>query len=127
MSRSTALKMAASLSFLMGIYSIIFSIPYLQRGEADIEQAGDASPYFVVVAGFVLAIVMLTAAYGTWHKQRWGIVLTLLANTLGALLAVPGIFFAPTESGQVSAGVGVLGSIIVCILCLWRDRKPITV
>lgn len=80
----------------------------------------------MIVAGFVLAIVMITAAYGAWNRQRWGIVLTLLANTLDALLAVPGIFFAPTESAQLSAAVGVLGSIIICLLCLWRDRKPIT-
>lgn len=44
LSKATALKIAASLSLLMGLYSIIFSIPYLQRGEANLEQAGDAPP-----------------------------------------------------------------------------------
>jgi hypothetical protein len=123
LSRSTALKIAAALMFLNGLFSVIFSTPLLTRGEAMVEQSLDAPPYSVVIAGFVLAIVMLIAAYGTWMKQRWGIVLALVTNAVGALLAAPGILFAPTSFLWIAATASVLLSVITIVLCLWRDRK----
>jgi uncharacterized membrane protein (DUF2068 family) len=127
LSRSTALKIAAILSLALSVFAVIDAIPSLIRGEQIANQVGDAPPYFVILLGFVLAIVQIMAAYGTWHNQRWGIVLTLLATALNTVAAVPGIFFAPTTYLWIYATLGSLLSVVIIVLCLWRDPKPVTV
>jgi uncharacterized membrane protein (DUF2068 family) len=127
LSRSTALKIAAILSLAFSIFAVIYAIPNLIQGEQLVNQSGDAPPYFVIVLGFMLAIVRIIAAYGTWHNQRWGIVLILLATALDTVAAVPGIFFAPTTYLWVAATVGTVSGIVIIVLCLWRDPKPVTV
>ena len=123
LSRATALKIAATLSFLNGAYGFIFSLPLLARGMDDLNQANDAPPYFVLMGSFVLSVIQLVAASGTWRNQRWGIIATLLTNTFGALLAAPGLLFAPTQDLWLSATIGLLAGIVCIVLCLWRDAK----
>lgn len=124
LSRATALKIAAVLSLLLGIYSFMNFLPYLARGAADLNQGGDAPPYFVIMLGFILAIVRIASAYSVWQNQRWSLVVMLLANAIDTLAAIPGIFFAPTPYLQMSASFGVILGVGLVILCLWRDRKP---
>jgi uncharacterized membrane protein (DUF2068 family) len=123
LSRATALKIAAVLSFLLGVYSMINMSSYLVRGAADLTQAGDAPPYFIVILAFALAVVKIVAAIGAWQNQRWGVVVTLLANALDTVSAVPGLLFAPTTYSQISASIGTIFGIVIIVLCLWRDRK----
>lgn len=123
LSRSTALKIAATLSFLNGAYGFIFSLPLLARGMDDLNQANDAPPYFVMIGSFVLSVIQIIAASGTWRNQRWGIIATLLTNTFGALLAAPGLLFAPTQELWLSATISLLVSVACIVLCLWRDAK----
>lgn len=125
LSRATALKIAAILSLLLGLYALIATLPYLMQGQAAIDQATDSPPYFVILGGFLLSFVRIVGAIGTWRNQRWGIVLTIIANATDALGALPGIFFAPTTALQISAIVGVMGSVLVIVLCLWRDRRTV--
>jgi cytochrome c biogenesis factor len=125
LSRTTALKIAAILSLLLGLYALISTLPYLMQGQAAIDQATDGPPYFVILAAFLLSFVRIAGAFGTWRNQRWGIVLTIIANAVDALSALPGIFFAPTTALQISAIVGVVGSVLVIVLSLWRDRRPV--
>ena len=122
-SRSTALKTAAVLSCLAGVYDLANMGSYLVRGAGELKQIGDAPPYFVVILGFALAIVKIVAAYGVWQNQRWGVILTLFATVLATVAAVPGILFAPTTYLQVSASVGTILGIVLIVLCLWRDRN----
>ncbi len=124
LSRSTALKAAASLAFLNGIFGLIMSLPLIGRGAANLDQTTDSPPYFVVITSLAFSILLLIGAYGTWKKQRWGIVLTLLISAIGALFAVPGVNEAPTTALQIEAIFGVAASIGTCTLCLWRDPKP---
>ena len=121
LSRSTALKLAAALSFLSGAYGFIASLPLLARGMDDLNRSADAPPYFVIMASFVLSVIQIVAAYGTWQNHRWEIIITLLANAIGALLAAPGLLFAPTPDLWWSATTGLLISVVICVLCLWRD------
>lgn len=123
LSRSTALKIAAVLSFLSGAYSIIFTLPLIPQGAAAIDAGSDSPPFVVLVLALILGIVAMVAAYGTWKQQRWGIVLTIIANVLNGLSALPGIFFAPNPTLWVSAVAGVLLSIAIVVLCLWRGSK----
>jgi hypothetical protein len=126
LSRSTALKTAAVLSFLSSAYSVIFALPMIAQGAAAIDQGGEAPPYFVIMLAVILGVVGIVAAYGCWKQMRWGVILTIIVNLLGGLSAAPGILFAPTTQLFVSASVSVAFSIVIIVLCLWPDRKLAT-
>jgi hypothetical protein len=123
LSRATALKIAAVLSFLSSAYLFVDWLPYLARGAADLSQGTDAPPYVVIVLEMVLAIVNIVAAYGVWQNQRWGVVVTLLATALATLLAVPGIFFPSSRYLWFTAITSTILGIVIIVLCLWRDWK----
>ena len=123
LSRANALKIAAAISFLMGLVAVVAAILFIQNGDVG-DSAPDAPPYFVMVAALVFGILRLMGAYGTWRQQRWGILLTLFANAIDGVLAVPGILFAPTTGLQISAIITVVAAIVITGLCLWRDRRP---
>ncbi len=125
-SRSTALKIAAVLSFLLCTYSVIFSLPLIAQGSAAVNQGTEAPPYFILILGIILGVVGMVAAYGCWKGMRWGIILTIIVNLLGGLSAAPGILFAPTSALFISATVGVVISVVIIVLCLWPDRKLAT-
>jgi uncharacterized membrane protein (DUF2068 family) len=125
LSRSTALKLAAIISLAMSIFTVITALPYLSQGVEAVNQAEDTAPYFVLALGFVLSIMRIVAAYGTWHNQRWGIIITLLTTALDTLAAVPGILFAPTTFTWVGSTISTILGIVIIVLCLWRDRKPV--
>ena len=127
LSRSTALKIAAVLSFLQGLYGIYLFLPYLPQGSAALNADLDTPPYIIVVIALALALVSIVAAYGAWQSQRWGIALTILVAALNALSGAPGILFAPTTALWVSATSGTVWSIIVIVLCLWRERKRVAI
>jgi uncharacterized membrane protein (DUF2068 family) len=120
------LKIAAILSLLLGVAGLVAAIPLLMQGRTNVEQTLDGPPYALVVAIFGFAIVRIVGAYGTWKRQRWGIVLTLLANTIDSVLAAPGFFFAPTTQWQMIAFVSVLIGVVIIVFCLWRDPRPAT-
>lgn len=126
LSRSTALKIAAVLSFLLSAYSIILGLPMMAQGSAAVNQGGEAPPYFILVLGVILGVVGMVAAFGCWKGMRWGIILTIIVNLLGGLSAAPGILFAPTSELFMAATVGVFFSIVIVVLCLWPDRKLAT-
>ncbi len=125
LSRPTALKIAAVLSFILGVVDFIFVLPMLSRGESDVDLANDTPPFIIVFSAFVFAIIRLVGAYGVWTNRRWGIVVTILANAIDSILALPGIFAAPTMELWLDATLGVIVSVVIIILCLWRDRKSV--
>jgi hypothetical protein len=127
LSRSTALKIAAVLSALMGIVSVVGSLPLIARGAAGVEQSADSPPYFILVIGLLTGVIGIVGAYGAWNQQRWGIILTILANLVNGLSAAPGILFAPTTFFLVVATLTVVVTILIIILCLWRERSPVVV
>ena len=125
LSRTNALKIAAVLSFVFGLVAVVTAILFIQNGDVG-DSAPDAPPYFVMVAALVLGIVRLIGGYGAWRQQQWGILLTIFANAIDGVLAVPGILFAPTTGLQISAIITVIAAIVITVLCLWRDRRPVT-
>ncbi len=127
LSRSTALKIAALITFLVSLWTFIGSLPIIAQGAAALDESTPGPPYFVVMLSFVLSTIGIVAAYGTWKQMRWGIILTIIINLLGGLSAAPGIIFRPTPELFMSAMFGVVVSIVVIVLCFWRDRKPVTI
>jgi hypothetical protein len=126
LSRPTALKIAAVLSFLLSASGVIFSLPLIAQGATAVEQGGETPPYFVLLSGLIFGVVGIVAAFGTWKGQRWGIILTILANVVNGLGAAPGLLFAPTPGLLIAASVTVVLSIAIIVLCLWPDRKLAT-
>jgi hypothetical protein len=123
LSRSTALKTAAVLSFLGSVYSIILGLPLIAQGAEAVDQGGAAPPYFVLMLAVILGVIGIVAAYGCWKQMRWGVILTIIVNLLNGLSAAPGILFAPTTLLFVSASAGVVISVVIIVLCLWPDRR----
>ncbi len=126
LSRSTALKIAAILSFLFGVYVFVGAIPYLAQGANAVDAVGDAPPYFVIISAFIFALLRIIGAYGVWREQRWGIVVTILANALDTILALPGLFLAGTMELWLSSAIGTAINVVIIVLCLWRDHRPMT-
>jgi uncharacterized membrane protein len=124
-SRSTALKIAAVISFLLAAGDLFGSIQTVLQGPAAAGPTNGSPPYPIVVLGIATTAVGIVAAYGTWKEQRWGIVLTIILNVLRILTALPAFFFAPSIP-VILIFVGIVPSIIVVVLCLWRDRKLVT-
>jgi hypothetical protein len=127
LSRLTALKIASVLSILMGIVSIASTLPLIARGTTGVAQSSDSPPYFVLMIGLFTGIIAIIGAYGAWNQQRWGIILTLLVNLVNGLSAVPGILFAPQLGLMILSIATVAVSILIVVLCLWRERKPMVV
>ena len=100
---------------------------FLPRGAAGLDTANDAPPYVVIVIGTLIAVLGLLSAYGVWRRQRWGVVLTIVLRATDSLLALPGIFFAPTMLLWFSATGGVIASIVIMVLLLWRSPRAISV
>ncbi len=123
LSRATALKIAAVLSVLMGIISIANTLPLIARGATGVSQSTDSPPYAILMIGLLTGVIGIVAAYGAWNQQRWGIILTLLVNLVNGLGAVPGILFAPQPGLVITAVVTVVVSILIIVLCLWRQQK----
>ena len=126
LSRSTALKTAAVLSFLLSASGLIFSLPLIAQGATAVDQGGETPPYFILLLGLIMGVVGVVAAFGAWKGQRWGIILTIFANVVNGLSAAPGMLFAPTPGFLIAASVTVVLSIAIIVLCLWPDRKLAT-
>lgn len=127
-SRSTALKIAAVLSFLMGVYNVVATIPLITQGSAAIDVDNKVGvenpPYFILVMGLILGVLAIVAAYGTWKQQRWGIILAIIANAVSGITALPGLIFPAAFSPLWwSAVPSVLIPVLVIVLCLWRGSK----
>ena len=127
LSRPTALKIAAVLSFAVGVFGLIFTMPGLARGAEAVNSAADSVPFEILVIAFVFSIIRIVAAPGVWQMQRWGIVLTVIVTALDTLAAAPGILFGPTSLLKLAATFTVVSGIAILILCLWRDPQRTTV
>ncbi|MEJ2354097.1 MAG: hypothetical protein P8Y03_30340 [Anaerolineales bacterium] len=126
LSRPTALKIAAVLSFLLSASGVIFSLPLIAQGATAVEQGGETPPYFILLVALIVGVVGVVAAFGAWKGQRWGIILTIFANVVNGLSAAPGMLFAPTPGLLIAASVTVVLGIAIIVLCLWPDRKLAT-
>jgi hypothetical protein len=54
--------------------------------------------------------------------QKWGVILTIVLQTVGGLLAVPGLG-VPSTLLRLAATVTVVTSIAIIVLLLWPKPK----
>ena len=123
LSRSTAFKIAASISLVLSVLGILISLPIATQGAAAVNQTPGSPPYIVEMIFFVTSIVGAVAAFGAWKQMRWGIILTVFVNLVYVLISAPGILAAPRPWGLIASAVTILLSVIVIVLCLWPDRR----
>ena len=125
MTRSKPITIAALWLFLSNALSIVAGVPLLlTRGSDTLGPEFGTPPYFVFVVSLVLSSIGLVAAYGAWKNQRWGKILSIIVLVLNVLLALPGIFLAPTMNLQLFATSGIAINIVIIVLLLWRTPKP---
>jgi hypothetical protein len=73
-------------------------------------------PRPIAYASLVLALVGLFGAFGIWRVKRWGALLSVAVLALTALLAAPGIMFAPIPGLRAVAAVTVILDIAGIVL-----------
>jgi len=73
-------------------------------------------PRPLIYATALVALAGMVGAFGLWRRKRWGALLSVAVLALTALLAAPGIVFAPILLLQVVAAVTVLLDIAGMVL-----------
>ena len=127
MNRPKTYTVAAILQLLISGIIVVLAFPILFQGAAAVEQAGDEpAPFFFIVIAFSLGLLGLVSAYGVWRNQKWGVVLTIALRAVAALLALPGILFAPTLELKLFPTFEVAISIAIIVLLLWPKSRLVT-
>ncbi len=122
LSRSTALKIAAVISFVVSAANFAFAVSFVARGAAA-SNASNNPPFAIGMLYLITSVIGMAAAYGVWKGQTWGVVLTIVANVFNILVAAPGMVLAPTPLGHATSVANTIASVAIIVLCLWRERK----
>ena len=116
--RSMEVAIAAFLLALLSVGNLVpLSLMMTPAQAAEI-------PAVAIYSTVVLGVVGLVVAYGLWTHKRWSVWLTIVVSVLNILLAVPGMFFAPTVTAQVLATVGIVGfALSIALVMLPASRR----
>lgn len=76
----------------------------------------EGPPDWVLYAGYVLGIVGLVAAVGLWMLKRWSFWATIAVSALNFLLALPGVFEAPTPPIRAVVALNAIVALLVIVL-----------
>lgn len=102
-SRPTRLKIAAVLSVLVALAGLaLYDLPNLPQGPAGVEE-----PYALVVLSFASDVLAFVAAFGTWRRERWGIVVCLVVNLYWVVQSVTTLV-NPTQAGDTAFALVML-------------------
>ena len=122
MHRSKQIVIASILTALYALQAIIRVSIALATQNQDAIDMGNG---FLVVI-LILCTVCLVSVYGVWQNQKWGKILVIITLGLNALLALPGVIFAPTLLLKLDPASGVIVAIVVTILLLRHTQQPVT-
>jgi uncharacterized membrane protein (DUF2068 family) len=122
MHRSKQIVIASILTALYASVTIIRVSIALATQNQDAQDFGNG---FLVII-LILCTVCLVSAYGVWQNQKWGKVLAIITLGVNALLALPGVIFAPTLLLKLDPASGVMVAIVVTFLLLHRPKQPVT-
>lgn len=122
MHRSKQIVIASILTALYALQAIIRVAIALATQNQDAIDMGNG---FLVVI-LILCTISLVSAYGVWQNQKWGKILAITTLGLNALLALPGVIFAPTLLLKLDPASGVIVAIVVTVLLLRRAQLPVT-
>ena len=123
MNRSIQIVIASILTALYALQAIIRVSIALATQNQIAQEMGNG---FLVLI-LILNTVALVSAYGVWQNQKWGKILAIITLGVNALLALPGVMFAPTLALKLDPASGVVVAIVVTILLLYRPKQPVTV
>ncbi len=121
MQKTTLFKTVVIIHFLTSLFGALSAFPALLGGP---ETPGftQGIPQIVIVSGSLLGVMGLVSAYGAWHRQKWGIWLTIVLEAANGLLALPGVLFAPNNAARFFAILGVAASVFVIAgMLLWSS------
>lgn len=111
--RSRRLKIAAVLSVLVALVGLaLYDLPNLPQGPAGVDD-----PYALVVLSFASDVLAFVAAFGTWRREKWGIVLLIVVNAFWVVQAVT-TMVNPAQSGDTLFALVMLAVHAVTIWCL---------
>ncbi len=116
MNRPKTYAIAVILQLLLSVSNIPGSISFLARGDAGFSSG---PPFAVELVLFATAILGLPAAYGVWHNQKWGVVLSIVLGILTGLVCLPGLLFAPVPVGKLASASDVILVVAIIVLLLW--------
>ena len=122
MNRSKANVIASILIVLYSLQAII----RVSIALATQSQLAEEMGYGFLVVILIINTVALVSAYGVWQDQKWGKILAIISLGVGALLALPGVIFAPTLMLKLDPASGVIVAIIVTLLLLRPSKQPVT-
>ena len=123
MHRSKQIVIASILTALYALQAIIRVSIALATQNQDAIDMGNG---FLVVI-LILCTVCLVSVYGVWQNQKGGKILAIITLGLNALLALPGVIFAPTFLLKLDPASGVIVAIVVTLLLLYNPQQPVTV
>ncbi len=126
MNRPRSYTIAAVLTVLFSLVSLIFELPNLIQGPGEIAPGVEGAPIFLTILNFTLAILGFVAAYGIWQMQKWGVVLGIIVAALSALSGTPAIIFAPFLALRIAGVVSVIWSAAIIVLLLRPHPNPAT-
>lgn len=126
MNRPRSYTIAAVLTVLFSLISLMFELPNLIQGPGEIAPGVEGPPVFLTILNFTLAILGFVAAYGIWQMQKWGVVLGIIVAALSALTGIPAIIFAPFLPLRIIGVVGVIWSAVIIVLLLRRHPNLTT-
>jgi hypothetical protein len=121
MQKTTLYKTAVIFHFLVSLFGAFSAFPALLGGP---ETPGitQGIPQIVIVLGSLLGVMGVVSAYGAWHRQKWGIWLTIVLEAANGLLALPGVLFAPNNTARFLAILGVASAVFVIVgMLLWSS------
>ncbi len=94
------------------IFLVLATFPALMKGPQG-HTITEGVPQQVLVASAFLGVAGLISAYGAWHYQKWGIVVSILTEAVNGILALPGILLAPSLFARITAILSVIISFFV--------------
>ena len=124
MNRPRSYTIAAVLTVLYSLISLMFELPNLLRGPGEIVSGVEGPPVFLTILNFTLLILGFVAAYGIWQMQKWGVVLGIIVAALSALAGIPAVVFAPFLALRIAGVVGVIWSAAIIVLLLRPHPTP---
>ena len=117
LSRSTGLKIAAIILWVMALLGIIVvGLPYIRGGISF-----DDPVYGLNLFSSSVDVVTVLVAYGVWRAERWGIILAIVISVFNAILNTGGALLDPNIGVRIMAGTFVFAAISVIYFCLRRD------
>lgn len=134
MNRSKQIVVAASLTALIGVLSILSGTRILSAGSAGLPSPSGAAsaggpPFWAGLLFFSIGVALLFGAYGTWKNQKWGKVVSIALSAVQGLFVlgdIVGTFMRQVYPLTVLFVAGELACILIIVLLLQRPRAAST-